>query len=181
MAISEKTSVQPCLVTGVQENKLHVANVYWNCELLFYSASSWRSTFPNICGRRSASACLSSGNADSCVNKARQDSRPSLCRLQSLFEQVSDFQWLWEISDWMRGLIHKWRVENHHWSLSELTQKLLITLVLVFLVIFPASCVMNLLCNCGHKGVSAHPDINQGLILWELTISRTMTRLFKFN
>lgn len=61
------------------------------------------------------------------------------------------------------------------------TQKLLFTLVLGYLVIFPASCVMNLLCNWGHNGVSAHPDISQGLILWKLTISRTMTRLFNSN
>lgn len=76
----------------------------------------------------------------------------------------------------MRGLISIW--PNHHsWM-----QKLLITLILVYLAIFPASCVMNLLCNWGHKGVSAHPNVNQGLIFFELTISRTMTRLFSsFN
>lgn len=83
---------------------------------------------------------------------------------------------LWGIFSSVRGLISIW--QNHHsWM-----QKLLITLILAYLVIFPASCVMNLLCNWGHKGVSAHPNINQGLIRFELTISRTMARLFSsFN
>lgn len=142
MAISEENICVALLVTGVQENKPHVANIYWNCELLFYPASSWRSTFPNICERRSANSCLSSGNSDSCVNKARQDSWPSLSRLQALFEQVSDFKWLWEISDWMRGLIHKWQVENHHWSLSELN-----TEVINYSGFSPFSNIPSKLCN----------------------------------
>lgn len=76
----------------------------------------------------------------------------------------------------MRGLINI--CQNH----CSWTQKLLITLILAYLVIFPASCVMNLLCNWGHKRMSAHPNINQGLIFFEQTISRTMTRLFSsFN
>lgn len=87
-----------------------------------------------------------------------------------------EVRWLWGIFSSMRGLISVW--QNHHsWM-----QKLLITLILAYLVIFPESCVMNLLCNWGHKGVSVHPSINQGLIFFELTISRTMTRLFSsFN
>lgn len=57
-------------------------------------------------------------------------------------------------------------------------QKLLITVVLVYLVICPESHVVKLLCNWEPNGVSAHPYTDQGLILGEMTISRTMTRLF---
>lgn len=109
-------------VIRVQENKPHTANISWNCELLFYLAkltSSWRLIFPNTHERRSANACLSSRNSDSCVSKGGQDSWLCLCHLWSLLEQVSDFKWLWDSSSWMRGLIHKWQVQNQHSSLKE--------------------------------------------------------------
>lgn len=157
-----------------QEEEPHTANSSQNCELLFCSAKLtplWRVIFPNTHEWGSANACLSSGNWFLCQQGQAGFMTMSLPSVVS-FNTGFRLQMLSDGFHWMQGLLHKGQVENDHWNLKELNSEVIHYFVFSLLSNILIKLWMDLLYNWGHKGVSAHPDINQGLVHWELTLAK---------